>query len=287
MATVDFIESPTKREFEDHVRPPGKPLVVTGWMKDWKASREWTFPFFKQKYGEDTVVASTSLKRMNYAIQLPLGDYVDYILSPKGTVLGKIEKTFETIRPFYCYSYKPFQDHPELLEDFHFPEFVGDWFRYFPKTFRRLQFPQKQGWIHLGAKGVVSELHTDAHCIITCLVQFEGVKRFTLFSPEDNSFLYKGRVDPHNPDYEQFPLFKNAKPIEVLLEAGSIIFLPPNWWHHVVALGSSITMVWPLVNHLNLGDYIVEAYKKNYPRALAAIPGELPPAPAKKEAANK
>ncbi len=284
MAAVDIIEAPTQREFEDHMRPLGKPLVVTGWMKDWEASQKWTFPFFKETYGEDTIVASTSLKRMNYAIQLPLGDYVDYILDVEGNTLGKIEETFEVTRPFYCYSYKPFQDHPELLQDFRFPEFIGDWFRHFPKTFRRLQFPQKQGWIHLGVTGVVSELHTDAHCIITCLAQFEGVKRFTLFSPEDSPFLYKGRVNPTKPDLEKFPLFKNAKPIEVLLEAGSMIFLPPNWWHHVVALESSITMVWPFVNHLNLGDYIVEAYKGKYPRALAAIPGELPPTEATKVA---
>jgi hypothetical protein len=77
-----------------------------------------------------------------------------------------------------------------------------------------------------------------------------GHRRFTLFPPEQLQNLYVGPVDftPAgqaislvdflNPDFDQFPKFKealeNAQTAE--LGPGDALFIPSMWWHHIEAL---------------------------------------------------
>lgn len=41
------------------------------------------------------------------------------------------------------------------------------------------------------------------------------------------------QVDPDNPDFEKFPLFKHASPIKVRVEQGDVLYLPSLWYHKV------------------------------------------------------
>jgi len=49
-------------------------------------------------------------------------------------------------------------------------------------------------------------------------------------------------VDCEAPDYQRFPLFKQATIIDLTLEAGEVLFMPVGWWHQVRTLEIS-TMV--------------------------------------------
>lgn len=80
---------------------------------------------------------------------------------------------------------------------------------------------------------------------------FKGYKNFTIVSPFHSKFVYPGvtreksksdgedLVMPHNyspvnfdkPDYERYPLFKNAKTYKIHLTAGDCLYLPGIWWH--------------------------------------------------------
>lgn len=72
-----------------------------------------------------------------------------------------------------------------------------------------------------------------------------------LFSPADSPYLYPhedsllsntAQVDPINPDFEKFPEFSKGTMYKCILEAGDMLYIPPKWWHHVIALGKSFSV---------------------------------------------
>lgn len=40
-------------------------------------------------------------------------------------------------------------------------------------------------------------------------------------------------VDPANPDLRRFPRFKHARPLQVTLKRGDMLYLPALWFHRV------------------------------------------------------
>lgn len=56
------------------------------------------------------------------------------------------------------------------------------------------------------------------------------------------------------PTMARFPLARNARTIEVALDAGDILFVPLGWWHQVTSLDFSVTLtytnfLWPNQGH--------------------------------------
>jgi len=114
-------------------------------------------------------------------------------------------------------------------------------------------------WI--GNRTTVSA-HYDFPHNVACVAR--GSRRFTLFPTDQIKNLYIGPVDRtpsgqpislvdfDNPDFERFPLFKEALKVAktIVLEPGDAIFVPSMWWHHVKAL-SDCNM---LVNYWWLDD---------------------------------
>ena len=100
-------------------------------------------------------------------------------------------------------------------------------------------------WI--GNEGIVNT-HYDGSDNMACVLH--GRRRFILFPPEQTANLYPGPlnftpagaptslVNIDEPDFERFPLYKNAlaEAYSVELGAGDAIFIPMLWWHHVESL---------------------------------------------------
>ena len=50
------------------------------------------------------------------------------------------------------------------------------------------------------------------------------------------------RVDVERPDHEKFPLFANARHMDVVLGPGEFVYIPARCWHYVRALTTSISL---------------------------------------------
>lgn len=90
--------------------------------------------------------------------------------------------------------------------------------------------------------------HNDFPDNIACVAV--GLRRFTLFPPDQFRNLYIGPIDNtpagravsmvdfHKPDFEAHPRFATALEhgASCVLEPGDAIFIPSMWWHHVEGL---------------------------------------------------
>ena len=108
-------------------------------------------------------------------------------------------------------------------------------------------FTEPRMWI--GPANTVTPLHSDL--ADNLFLQLLGRKRFTVFPPHDETNLYTwsptdtltgSRFDPDNPDFEKFPLSRNAHPVICDIGPGELLFLPGMWFHHVRALELSVSI---------------------------------------------
>lgn len=101
--------------------------------------------------------------------------------------------------------------------------------------------------IWIGNK-VTTPAHFDEYHNVACVAC--GVRRFTLFAPEQVSNLYVGPLDfaptgaaigmarLDRPDDPRYPRLKDALAAAQVAELhpGDAIYIPPMWWHHVESL---------------------------------------------------
>ena len=107
--------------------------------------------------------------------------------------------------------------------------------------------PAIQPRIWIGNK-VTTPTHFDEYHNVACVVC--GVRRFTLFAPDQLPNLYVGPLDfaptgaaislarLDRPDDPRFPRLKLALAQAQVaeLQPGDAIYIPPMWWHHVESL---------------------------------------------------
>jgi hypothetical protein len=100
----------------------------------------------------------------------------------------------------------------------------------------------------LGPAGTVTPLHCDYDDNI--FAQIWGSKRIFLSPPhhdellypsEANAILFGSPFNPEAPDYEKFPLARQASMIECLVQPGDMLYVPAGWYHQVRALTFSLS----------------------------------------------
>ncbi len=100
----------------------------------------------------------------------------------------------------------------------------------------------------LGPAGTVTPLHCDYDDNI--FAQIWGSKRIFLSPPHHGEFLYPREAnailfgspfDPEAPDFEKFPLARQALMIEVIVNPGDLLYVPAGWYHQVRALTFSLS----------------------------------------------
>lgn len=231
ISAIERIDRPSPEEFKQNFLGYKKPVIITGQMKDWKA---------------------TSLWQADY-LNTVLGDLeVDINVSENGIFIGDREKGFaplqkkmkfsdfmnKVLQPnkpndkYYYLQQQPISiAFPDLLADIQTPNYFD------PK----LSFPPHL-WI--GGSDNISPLHYDMNNNL--LAQVRGRKRVLLFEPQKTSLLYPfpahskiphlSQINIDKPDLNKFPKFQQAGYLECILEPGEMLFIPAFWWHQVYSL---------------------------------------------------
>lgn len=191
------------------------PLMMTGILDEWEVFK-WTAKSLEAHFGNYQVVSYLPWTIRNYTEE----EAANY---SGGTGLtGVLASKFRT---------------PKVLRDT-----------------ANIGFPQ----LWLGAspqakKKSVTSLHCD--CVHGVLCQIYGRKKIVFYPPYEEEYLYPYRAfnryrscwtGPDAVDYERYPLFKNANPIEVIINPGEAILIPFGWYHCVYALDPLMSISYPL-----------------------------------------
>ncbi len=116
---------------------------------------------------------------------------------------------------------------------------------HWPAYFRKMGPPRF--WI--GPARTVTPLHCDYDDNI--FAQIWGSKRIFLAPPHHDEFLYPKEAnailfgspfDPEAPDFERFPLARQATLIECIVNPGDMLYVPAGWYHQVRALTFSLSV---------------------------------------------
>jgi hypothetical protein len=100
----------------------------------------------------------------------------------------------------------------------------------------------------LGPARTVTPLHCDYDDNI--FAQVWGTKRIFLAPPHHDAFLYAREAnpvlfgspfDPEAPNYDAFPLARQAAIVEVVVKPGDMLYVPAGWYHQVRALTFSLS----------------------------------------------
>jgi Cupin-like domain len=265
----------------EHLHGVGKPVLITDATENWPARSKWTFEFFKTTYGSD--VATAWLGRGSVTAKLTnLSTYIDFLDAPwelPGLWIGTDGRPLRAApergnSPPYLLGWYAFRQHPELVNDVQpAPYFLLDLVAALNPTLREVfeQTSEREySAIYIGPEGSLSALHRDYWNTHGYLAQIQGRKRAMLFSPEDFDFLYGGQVDPEQPDFKRFPLFKKAVAYECVIEPGEMLLTPANWWHHVRGLEKSITVSHNFFNDTNFTQHMTHILR-NLPRLVQGI----------------
>jgi hypothetical protein len=253
----------------EHLRGVGKPVIITDATENWPARSKWTFEFFKTAYGSDPALASLGLGS-GIGKVTTLSAYINFLDAPlaelpgiwRGKGIGRDGHLPQVASsaPFYLLGWFAFRQHAELYDDIApAPYFMQDMVSALNPTLRAIfetASDKEFTGILIGPEGSLSALHRDFWSTHAYLAQIRGRKRAILFSPEDSDFLYRGQVDPEQPDFERFPLFDCATAYECVIEPGDTLLIPANWLHHVRGLEKSITVSHNFFNETNFSQYM-------------------------------
>jgi hypothetical protein len=273
-----------------HVRGGGRPVIVTDAMNGWPALERWNFDFFRERYGDDQVVANSpmflerDLGLDPVQVRMSLAAYVDYVRAPEREPRGEfLEGDWAALQrnriPLYDPAYRILARHPELAADVESsPYFVEDLFARLPEPARR--FMDTHGspvhYLFLAPRGSVSFLHTDYWGTHAYLAQIAGRKLCVLFGPEDDERVYHGAIrNPLATDAGRFPRFAEATSHVGVLERGELIFIPSGWWHFVVGLEPSLTYSYDFFDRNNLDVFFAHFFEA-FTRLLGAPEDRLP-----------
>lgn len=238
----------SKKEFYNTYVKNSLPVVISD-KAEWTTLEKFTPNYFKSNYNHVTETVNGQTYSLSEIIDLC------------------VASTPENKAP-YPNIYKISEHFPEFVEDIP-TMFYGKSNRIFSRMLpNHIASRNNQQELFFGGKGCsFPRLHIDSNWVHTQLTQVIGEKDFILYPPDQTPYLYPDEKNPNfspvnieNPNYEEFPLFKNAQGLRTTLKAGETIFIPSGWWHTTYIHNFNLTYAIDHVNSFNWNVYMDQNY---------------------------
>jgi hypothetical protein len=199
----------------------GLPFLIGGVVGHWPLCAL-TPQAMRERFGEVPVRAR-------------VGDYVATAFAPDRAMRDM------SLREYLDISAAPSGDLPPYVGNLELRQLNG--MCHWPAYFDKMGPPR----FWLGPARTVTPLHCDYDDNIA---QIWGSKRIFLAPPHHDEFLYTREAnpvlfgspfDPEAPDFDAFPLARQANIVEVVVNPGDMLYVPAGWYHQVRALTFSLS----------------------------------------------
>ncbi|MEH2349567.1 MAG: cupin-like domain-containing protein [Nostoc sp.] len=243
------LNNPSTKEFLDMWKQY-QPFVIKDVAKHWSASKNWSNDYLIKHCGNNLV-------SIRFYTEKFFNDYNNFAL--EGGDYDALEEEMEYQE--YINNYVEVRGNnkndrdivgcylPQADFEERFPEIAGDII--YPEYLNRK--PSVFLWQGLSSKNFSSttNLHFDGFHNI--FAQIRGRKRILLFPPSNYLSFYPpledsvgipeySKVNPDLLNLELFPKFPWKEQIEVVLQPGEMLYIPPFWWHYVTAVDDNISL---------------------------------------------
>lgn len=224
-----------------------QPFIIENVAEHWDACNKWSNDYLIKHCGNKVITICFFQQNFlqdykKFAYNYNSDSYDEKEMQYKEYIKNIKYRTKKNDNDVGCYL-------QEVSFEKYFHELVGD--VTYPKYLNRK--PWVNFWHGFSSKNFTSTstLHFDR--IHNIYVQIRGQKRFLLFPPSNYLSFYppledssgRGHNSKVNPDLlqlELFPKFPWQERIEVILQPGEIIYIPPFWWHHVTSVNENISL---------------------------------------------
>lgn len=215
---LDVLDAPTPADMARFVAT-NTPVLIRGVVDQWEAFKLWTPDYLANQVGDRPVPVHV-MSDGDYARSTSRTMTVTEYLSKLDAATGE--------ERLYMGEVKLREHLPELLEQLEVPDyFAGENLMAVALYFGQDLFSQLH--YHLFGSAALCQIH--------------GHKRVWLYPPDQTPLLSKypwytknanmSRTTSPAPDPAEFPEFAKAKGIELVVNAGEMLFIPVWWWHAI------------------------------------------------------
>jgi len=239
----------TYEEFMEEHYKPGIPLVFTNAAKVWKANGLFSPDWFCENYPD----RKTDCRGITYTMKQVM-EMVEAATEDKPApypIIFDIPTTLPEILP--------------LLDPLDLNYASPNWLK--NKMFSIGKWGGATEMFVGGPGGKFPYTHIDYYHLNAWITQLYGEKRFTVFPRGQEHLLYPRPDDPwrselnvFEPDYEKYPLFKDATPINFVVGPGETLFIPFGTWHTAHSLTPTISVAFDTLNSKNHKEFMKDVW---------------------------
>ena len=228
--TIIQVNEPNYSQIENIVYSRN-PAILTGMIENIKELYQWDPDYFKQKFPNELITVQTSLIEQSKSkfINISMDKYIDFINNIKH-------------ENYYSWQDKHFLKKHSL--DIPIKKYFS---QYFNESF-------SEYFLSISPNKYRKGLHCNLNNL-SIICQIYGQKSIYLFNPDQRKFLYPSNKLLKNGEvsnvhfwdknsHKDYPLFKDAKYIEIKLSPGQLFIIPPFWWYCFETIDNNIDIVY-------------------------------------------